>query len=104
MNEFALIFGAGKTGRGFAAHLAFLGGYHIILVDKNKRLVSQLKEANQYDIQVLGNEKADCKITLAGAYHIEDFSWHEKFTEASIVFTSVFGNNLEELGQQMAIA
>lgn len=57
MNNTALIFGAGKTGRGFAAHLAFLGGYGVILIDKNRQLISDLKKANQYDIQVLDNEE-----------------------------------------------
>ncbi|MEJ7679089.1 MAG: hypothetical protein WKG06_14785 [Segetibacter sp.] len=72
MNKTALIFGAGKTGRGFAAHLAFLGGYDIILIDKNRQLVDDLKKAGQYNIQILGNEKMSCTINFSGVYHIDD--------------------------------
>jgi len=104
LNNTALIFGAGKTGRGFAAHLAFLGGYDVILIDKNRHLVSDLKKADQYDIQVLDNEEKNCTIKPVEIYHIEDVSWHNEFVETSLIFTSVFGNNLEELAEDLAIA
>lgn len=104
MNKTALIFGAGKTGRGFAAHLAFLGGYDIVLIDKNRQLVYDLIKANQYDIQVLDNEKMNCTINISGVYHIEDILWHNDFVETSLVFTSVFGNNFEELAKYLALA
>ena len=104
MNNTALIFGAGKTGRGFAAHLAFLGGYNIILIDKNLRLVSELKTAGEYSIQVLNNNEKSCTIPVTAAYHITDSSWHDHFTNTSLAFTAVFGNNLEELGGALAAA
>lgn len=104
MNNTALIFGAGKTGRGFAAHLAFLGEYDIILVDKNKQLVADLKKADQYDIQVLDNEEKNCTIKPVGIYDINDVSWHNEFLNTSLVFTSVFGNNLGELANDLAAA
>lgn len=104
MNKTALIFGAGKTGRGFAAHLAFLGGYDIVLIDVNRQLIADLKKAGQYDIQVLGNEKMSCTIPVSGAYHLEDRLWHEDFAATSVAFTSVFGNNLEALANDLAAA
>ncbi len=104
MNNTALIFGAGKTGRGFAAHLAFLGGYDIILIDKNRQLVADLKKAGQYDVQVLDNKEKDCTINVSAVYHIDDVSWHNEFVNTTLVFTSVFGNNLEELSKDLAIA
>ncbi len=104
MNDSALIFGAGKTGRGFAAHLAFLGGYNIVLVDKDRKLVADLQKENQYNIQILGNEERNCTIQLSGVYHIEDVSWHDELVKAAVVFTAVFGNNLESLAGYLAIA
>lgn len=104
MNSSAIIFGAGKTGRGFAAHLAFLGGYDVVLVDKNKELVDKLKEEGQYFIEVLGNESKSKTIKFSAAYHIEDEAWHEQLLKASVAFTAVFGNNLEELSKPLAIA
>jgi mannitol-1-phosphate 5-dehydrogenase len=100
----ALIFGAGKTGRGFAAHLAFLGGYEVVLIDKDKQLVSDLKKASQYDIHVLDNEKMSCTIIPSGTYQIDDTLWHEDFVKSSLVFTAVYGNNLAEIARDMAPA
>lgn len=104
MNNTALIFGAGKTGRGFAAHLAFLGGYDIVLIDKNRQLISDLKDAGQYRIQILDNEEKSDIINFSGAYHIDDVSWQDEFVTTSLVFTAVFGNNLEELATHLTPA
>jgi hypothetical protein len=37
-------------------------------------------------------------------YHIDDDSWHDQFADTSLVFTSVFGNNLEDLSKYLALA
>lgn len=103
MNRTALIFGAGKTGRGFAAHLAFLGGYNLIFIDKNRQLVADLKEAGEYRIQVLGNEEMNCSINFSEVYSIDDASWHNEFIQTGLIFTAVFGNNLENLSRDLAI-
>ncbi len=104
MTETALIFGAGKTGRGFAAHLAFLGGYEIVLIDKNRHLVSDLNHAGQFDVQVLNNEEKNTTIKVSGAYHIDDPSWHHEFSNTHLAFTAVFGNNLPALAQSLSPA
>ena len=104
MKPTALIFGAGKTGRGFAAHLAFLGGYAVVLIDKNRRLVADLKRAGRYDIEVLDREERNCTIPVAGAYPVEDASWHEDFVTTSLAFTAVFGNHLDDLAKDLAAA
>jgi mannitol-1-phosphate 5-dehydrogenase len=103
LNKTALIFGAGKTGRGFAAHLAFMSGYDVVLIDKNPQLVADLKKAGQYEIEVLGNEEKNAKINVA-AYHINEVSWRDEFVTTSLIFTSVFGNNLEALANDLALA
>lgn len=97
----ALIFGAGKTGRGFAAHLAFLGGYEPILIDKDRQLVSRLLSAGRYAIRLLDEEKTVCTIRPAGVFAIDDPSWIAYFTATSLVFTAVFGNNLEALAASL---
>jgi len=104
MDKTALIFGAGKTGRGFAAHLAYLGGYRIILIDKDLSLISDLREAGQYEIQVLGKERMNCTIKPSGVFHIDDVSWVDHFVVTALVFTAVFGNNLEVLAGSLAPA
>lgn len=104
MKETALIFGAGKTGRGFAAHLAFLGGYDIVLIDKNMQLIAELKQAGQYDIQVIDDERKSGTIKLSAAYHIDDIAWHDDLLLTGLIFTSVFGNNLPDLATKLAVA
>jgi mannitol-1-phosphate 5-dehydrogenase len=102
MQKLAVIFGAGKTGRGFAAHLARLSGYQIVLVDKNQELISALEKEGEYTIQVLGNEELNISIHPLAVHHIEDKSWMESFVSAELVFTAVFGNNLSALAQNLA--
>ena len=104
MNNTALIFGAGKTGRGFAAHLAFLGGYQIILIDKDHQLVNDLNSTLKYDIQILDREEKSVTINIEGAFYIEDAAWHEAFLTTDLVFTAVFGNNLKDLATRLAPA
>ena len=104
MSDTAFIFGAGKTGRGFAAHIASLGGYNVVLIDKNKQLIDDLKKEGQYDIQVLGCDEKNATIRFSNAYHINDASWHDLFIKTSIAFTAVFGNNLEELSEHLVVA
>jgi mannitol-1-phosphate 5-dehydrogenase len=104
LKKTAFIFGAGKTGRGFAAHLAFLGGYEIVLIDKNEQLVADLKNAMHYDIDILDNPENSATIIVSAAYHINDPSWHKAFNETGLVFTAVFGNNLQALSAEFAKA
>ena len=100
----ALIFGAGKTGRGFAAHLAFLGGYELILIDKDPQLVAALRAAGQYEIRILDEKSTICTIRPAGVFHIDEPAWMEYFTTTSLVFTAVFGNNFEALAASLSPA
>jgi len=104
LNNTALIFGAGKTGRGFAAHLAFLGGYQIILIDKDHQLVNDLNSTLKYDIQILDREEKSVTINIDGAFYIEDAAWHEAFLTTDLAFTAVFGNNLKDLATSLAPA
>ena len=104
MKKTAFIFGAGKTGRGFAAHLAFLGGYDIVLIDKNSQLVDDLQKTGEYFIQVLDKAEKSCTIPVPAAFHIDDPSWYETFVQTGLLFTAVFGNNLEELACYLAAA
>jgi mannitol-1-phosphate 5-dehydrogenase len=102
MKKKAIIFGAGKTGRGFAAHLAHLGGYEVVLIDKDHQLVTALMNAGKFDIQVLGNESQNCTICPKAVYHINDTEWYKEMLSAGLLFSSVFGNNLEELAKDLA--
>ncbi|MBD0256033.1 MAG: hypothetical protein ICV83_09965 [Cytophagales bacterium] len=104
MSNTALLFGAGKTGRGFAAHLAFRGGYEIVLIDKNRSLVEDLRRAGQYRIEVLGQAEQGGSVPVAAAYPVEEDGWHAALATTSLAFTAVFGNNLDDLARDLAAA
>ncbi|HVG16291.1 MAG TPA: NAD-binding protein [Chitinophagaceae bacterium] len=104
MDNTAVIFGAGKTGRGFAAHLAVLGGYDIVLIDKNKKLVNDLASAGKYYIEVLGDAQKIETLKVSSAYHIDDSGWYDRLVTAPVAFTAVFGNNLGQLSRDLAPA
>ncbi len=99
-----MIFGAGKTGRGFAAHLAFLGGYDIVLIDKNKHLVRELQKQGRYEVQILDAVEKSCTIPITRVYDIADPLWEDEVVATGLVFTAVFGNNLEDLSRDLAAA
>ncbi len=101
MKQTAFIFGAGKTGRGFAAHLAHLSGYQIILVDKDQNLVDHLNNVQQYTVEILGVPSLNHTIYPEKVFHISD-NWIPTFTKSHLVFISVFGNNLEELAAPLS--
>ena len=50
-DKFALIWGAGRIGRGFLADLFNAAGYHLTLVDQSVALVAQLRRAGQKVIE-----------------------------------------------------
>lgn len=104
MNPTALIFGAGKTGRGVAAHLAWRGGCNIVLVDQNRPLVDALQKAGRYNVEVLGDAAMSAAIPLAGVYQVDDPAWHDELVKTGLVFTAVFGNRLQELARYLAPA
>ncbi len=99
-----IIFGAGKTGLGFAAHLAHLSGYPVILVDKDADRIEKLRKDGKFAIHIAGNSSMDCSVFPGGVYHVDDPAWHTWFSVAEIAFTAVFGNNFPELSSRIATA
>lgn len=89
------IIGAGKTGRGFLARL--LTGEEITFIDKNVELVRELNEKNGFEINYFGNKKPTQKITYRAAYTWESV----KEIDAEIIFVSVGGSNLSDVGTEL---
>ena len=52
MNKNVLIIGAGKIGRGFIAHLFYLSGYKIWLLDASAHVVDLLNREKKYRIDI----------------------------------------------------
>ena len=96
MNKVVII-GAGQTGRGFIAPIFKDNKFNITFVDKNKKLVKQLQQENQYTIEYFGNVREKRIISGFEAYSIDDQQALEAIANADIVITCVFALNIEQL-------
>ena len=93
-----LLFGAGKIGRSFVAQLFSRGGYQVIFVDINQKIVDLLNSTPEYNVVVKGKKEYSIPVNNYKAIH---FSEKEKimkaFSEVPIVATSVGLNALPDL-------
>ena len=96
-----VIFGAGKTGRGFLAHLCQDAGVPFVLVDRDRNLVEALRRHGSYEVRVLSTPERVVTLRPEGVYAI-DGPWEEAFARTSLCFTAVFGNQLGALGETLA--
>jgi len=92
-----IIFGAGKTGRGFIGYLCHSSGYTLTFVDKNEELVRQLNEEKQYKINILGDPAKNITLSNYHAFVSDDKRWMSHFCNASMAFVSVVGTNFPSL-------
>ena len=52
-----LLFGAGKIGRSFVAQLFSRGGYEVVFVDINQKIIDLLNSVKEYDVVVKGENE-----------------------------------------------
>jgi len=91
----AVIFGAGKVGRGFLAQLLRRAGWRIHFVDPNPVLVSEL-ENGSYSVVNLNTGEID----EINNYTVSSEEWRLK--EADLVLTSLGASHLEEWASKLA--
>ncbi len=93
-----LLFGAGKIGRSFIAQLFSQGGYEIVFVDINQKLIDLLNSTDHYKVVVKGDNEYSIPVTNFRAIHFSDKeTLLKEFAECTIVSTSVGLNNLPDL-------
>ncbi|MCC6445813.1 MAG: hypothetical protein IT210_20460 [Armatimonadetes bacterium] len=98
-----ILFGAGMTGRGQVAQLAYEDGWQITLVDKNRELVDTLREAGRYTIRLLGSRSRDIAIHGFHTLHTDEIeAVNRAVSGADMVVTSVLEPNLPEAAQVIA--
>lgn len=90
------VIGAGKTGRGFLGRL--LLGNEITFIDKNAALVKELNEKKQVRISYFGGKRPDAAVLFEKALTWEDVT----SIEADIIFVSVGGTNLADVGTELS--
>lgn len=91
-----VIIGSGKTGRGFIAPILHRNGHNITFVDKNKNLIDALKHNNSYRVHYFDESEA-YKVDNYQALHIDENDTIKVISEADIVTTSVFANQIHSL-------
>jgi len=98
-----VIFGAGMTGRGHIAQLAFESGWNITFIDKNAGLVKLLNDAGKYTMHLISDHPRNVIISDYKAIHTEDKNAVTKaIADSDMVITSVLPNNLADVAPLLA--
>jgi mannitol-1-phosphate 5-dehydrogenase len=99
-----VLFGAGMTGRGQVAQLAFEAGWRLVLVDRDVELVNQLNRAGQYTVRLVSENPRDVVIFGYRALHVSQAEeLAAELTHADLVVTSVLPSNLSDLAPTLAV-
>ena len=86
----ALIFGAGKVGRGFLGQLLSRSGYQLWFVDRDAALVARLEAARRYPVLVMQELPRRVSVEGVRALHSGDTdAVAERFARAAVVLTAV---------------
>ena len=99
----AVIIGAGRTGRGFVARLLAEAHVPIAFLDRDAGLIRQLQQSeNGYRVLFFGGEREPFTISgyKAGTWEDEEYA-RNILTECELVFVSVGGSHLQEVGEQL---
>lgn len=87
--KIAIQFGAGNIGRGFIGNLLSNSGYKVYFADVNKEIVNELKEKNEYIVEVVGENKTEVVVNNVDGILSNDVKLIDLITEAEIITTAV---------------
>jgi mannitol-1-phosphate 5-dehydrogenase len=101
-----VLFGAGMTGRGQVAQLAYEDGWGLTLVDRDEALVSALRRSGSYTVQLLSsNGSREVVVENFQVYHSEDSQEIAGAVgQADLLVTSVLEPNFPEVARTIAAA
>ena len=97
-----VVIGAGKTGRGFIARLLQEAEKEIVFVDKNEELINRLREQKEFEVRFFGGVREPYKVNNFEAYTWEMESIKPVFESAELIFVSVGGQNLKDVGAELS--
>jgi len=99
-----MILGAGSTGRGHVGELAHEHGWDLVLVDKDRDLVSALKRARRYVVHLFGPaSKRSVTVDRYRACHVsETDALVQESLDIPLILTSLFSHNLHEVAPLVA--
>ncbi|MDP6741835.1 MAG: hypothetical protein QF807_03935 [Candidatus Thalassarchaeaceae archaeon] len=89
----AVIFGAGKVGRGFLAHLLFKAGWQVSFVDVSEEVVGLL-DGSSYTVANLGTGAVESIGPVSALSAADSEAVAEAVKSADLLMTSIGGDNL----------
>ncbi|MCX6227435.1 MAG: mannitol-1-phosphate 5-dehydrogenase [Bacteroidia bacterium] len=92
-----VIFGAGKIGRSFIGQLFSLGGYEVVFVDVNKRIIDELNNRRNYNVIIRSEIETVINIKNVRGVYADDESVAHEVATAGIVAVSVGLHGLSEI-------
>lgn len=92
-----VIIGAGQTGRGYLARLLKLSGQPYTFLDKDKKLIEELRKTKKYQIYFGDSEREPLEMEVSDAYAMDEEGAAEALKEADLIFTAVAEQNLQDL-------
>ncbi len=99
----AIIFGAGRIGRGFITELLSKNGVEKIFFDYDDKLIEEMNKVKEYTIHVLGAEDKSMLIQDFKAYSLKDKQQMcSAWENSDIIFTAVGGKNLPAVAKYIA--
>ncbi|AYW48278.1 mannitol dehydrogenase [Tetragenococcus osmophilus] len=101
VSKTAIVYGAGQTGRGYAARYLQESGYQIIFIEKNDQLVQRLNEDKHYEIHFYHKDRTPIIINDFRVYNLEE-GLRTFLLEADLIITSVGEENLHEVATSLA--
>jgi len=100
--KIAIQFGAGNIGRGFIGNLLSNSGYKVYFADVNKEIVNELKEKNEYTVEVVGENKTEVLVNNVDGILSNDVQLIDLITKAQIITTAVGPTVLTIISKSLA--
>ena len=97
-----VVIGAGKTGRGFLGRLLQEAEKEFVFIDKNEELVNKLQEQKEFEVRFFGGVREAYKVNNFDAYTWKMEEVKEVFKNAELIFVSVGGQNLKDVGFELS--
>ncbi len=103
MKKTAVMYSAGKIGRGFIGALMAESGYEVVFIDMVPALIDMLNETHSYSIQYVDGDKSTQTVTGVRAVNGRDAdAVAEEIANAEILATSVRAENLVRIAPLLA--
>jgi mannitol-1-phosphate 5-dehydrogenase len=106
MSKKLLIIGAGSTGRGQVAQLAYESGWDLSLVDCNAKLIHAIRTAGRFTVVLYSAQggKRDVVISNYRAHHTGEIdAVADEIASADLIVTSVIATNLPQVAPLLAV-